>query len=122
MKFFLILIFLIYSINGVAMERPKRHLVVFHKKGPKWPEKGLNFDDPIAQKHAKYYGKLFKEGVVLQGGPFPGQAGGMMIFKRGLSLEDVTKLAEADPAIKNGTMSFEIKTWMKVFGDSKYEY
>ena len=116
MKFFLILIFLIYSINGVAMERPKRHLVVFHKKGPKWPEKGLNFDDPIALKHAKYYGKLFKEGMVLQGGPFPGKAGGMMIFKKNASLDEVTRLAKSDPAIVSGVMEFEIKTWTSVFG------
>lgn len=97
------------------MEQPKKYLVVFHKKGPRWPDKGLSFDDPIAQKHAGYFGKLFKDGKVIQGGPFPGKAGGMMVFNTDLSMDEVKKMAENDPAIKAEVMSFEIKTWMKVF-------
>lgn len=98
------------------MEKPNKHFVVFHKKGPKWPEKGLSFEDPIAQQHSEYYGRLFKEGMVLQGGPFPGSAGGMMVFKMGISIDEVTKIAKADPAVISGVMEFEVKTWIRVFG------
>ena len=98
------------------MAQPEKHIVVFHKKGPKWPDKGLSFDDPIAQKHAGYFGKLFKEGIIIQGGPFPGKGGGMMIFKKEATMDEVKKIAEADPAVKSGVMDYEVKSWMRVFG------
>lgn len=40
----------------------------------------------------------------------------MKVFKKDTSIDEVTKLAESDPAIKSGVMDFEIKTWMRVFG------
>ena len=97
------------------MEKPVEHFVVFHKKGPSWPKQGLSFNDPIAQEHSKYFGSLHSQGLVVDGGPFPGKSGGMMVFKKDMSLEEVTKYANNDPAIKSGTLAFDIKSWLRVF-------
>lgn len=97
------------------MGSPTQHFVVFHKQGESWPKEGLSFDHPIAQEHAKYFGKLHAEGVVIEGGPFPGNSGGMMVFKESVLADDAKKYASSDPAVKSGVMDFEIKPWVRVF-------
>ncbi len=99
------------------MAQPTQYIVVFHKAGPNWPKGGLSLDHPIAQKHAKYFGKLHADGAVIFGGPFPGNSGGMMVFNDQLSKEEVQKFAAEDPAYKSGVIDFEIKPWLKVFGE-----
>ncbi len=111
------LIFFFVLIFGGAMAEASQHYIVFHKKGEKWPKEGLSFDSPVAQDHAKYFAGLNKKGIIVQGGPFPGASGGMMVFKEGVSEEDVKKYASEDPAIKNAVLSFEIKKWMRVFSN-----
>ena len=53
---------------------------------------------------------------MIQGDPFPGKTGGMMIFKTEVTIEEVKKIAENDPAVKSGVMNFDVKTWLRVFG------
>lgn len=98
------------------MAQPVQHFVVFHKPGPNWPACGLSFDDPMAQKHGEYFGKLHANGSVIYGGPFPGGSGGMMVFESNLSKEEVERIVQEDPAYKSGVIDFEIKLWLKVFG------
>lgn len=98
------------------MSAPTSHFVIFHKKGPKWPSEGLSLSDPIAQEHAQYFAQFVSQGKLLEGGPFPGHSGGMMIFDSGVGEEEVRTIAENDPARIAGIMDFEIKQWMRVFG------
>lgn len=89
--------------------------VVFHSAGENWPSEGLSFDHPIVQDHGKYFGKLHSEGLVTSGGPFPGESGGMMIFRDGLERDEVESLAMEDPAYKEKFINFEIRAWLRVF-------
>jgi uncharacterized protein YndB with AHSA1/START domain len=56
--------------------------------------------------------KLHQEEKLLAGGPFLDSSGGMMVPVDGTSLEEIKNFAKADPAVKNGLLTLEIKPWM----------
>ena len=90
------------------------HYVIVHAPGPQWnPALGFR-EQPGVQAHVGYYGSLRERGLLDSGGPFLDDSGGMMIVLAP-SLAAAIALAEADPAIQAGLLSFTIKPWIKVF-------
>lgn len=86
--------------------------VVFHRPGPKW-QKGVDFrEQPGVMEHVKYYREWYEQGKLEMGGPFlVPDSGGMMIPVAGLSQEEVTRFAAADPAVGTGLLEFEVRPW-----------
>ena len=54
---------------------------------------------------------LLRRNVIVMGGPFLDDSGGMMIA-RSQSLAEAQRLADADPAVKSGLLRVEVHPWM----------
>jgi uncharacterized protein YciI len=98
-----------------ATTRPARnpHFVVIHKPGPAWEPNKSPFEQTGIQGHVDHYRTLRNEGKLLLGGPFMDKSGGgMMISEAGVSEKEVSEFAAADPLVKSGVLTFEIRPWM----------
>jgi uncharacterized protein YciI len=86
--------------------------VVFHSPGPNW-ESGVDFrEQPGVMQHVQHYARLHEQSKLLYGGPFTDvDSGGMMIAAEGVTREELAKYAASDPAVLNGLLTFEVKTW-----------
>ncbi|MEM7802296.1 MAG: YciI family protein [Chloroflexota bacterium] len=96
----------------------KLRQVVFHAPGPMW-EYGVGFrEQPGVMAHVEHYAKFKAEGKLYLGGPFTNvDSGGMMIAADSVSLEELEAYAASDPAIANGLLTYEIKTWYIAMSD-----
>jgi len=96
----------------MSQSRPDIRYIIIHRPGPKWVE-GVDFrDQPGVMQHVEYFQKVRSEGKLAFGGPFLDNSGGMMIPAAGLDEEQVTRIAAADPTVKNGLVTFEIRPWL----------
>mgnify|MGYP001255330979 CR=1 FL=1 len=87
--------------------------VVIHSAGPRWEPGKSFFQQPGLELHIAHYRQLLEQGKLLAGGPFPqGPAGGMMIPEPGVSEQEITEFANADPAVKSGLLNVEIRPWL----------
>ncbi|WP_029100276.1 YciI family protein [Brevibacillus thermoruber] len=60
--------------------------------------------------HLSYLNDLYKQGKVVMAGPFTDKRGGMVIYKAE-SPEEARRLAEADPVVKEGARTLELREW-----------
>lgn len=60
--------------------------------------------------HLSYLNDLYKQGKVVMAGPFTDKQGGMVIYKAE-SPEEARRLAEADPVVKEGARTLELREW-----------
>jgi uncharacterized protein YciI len=94
--------------------RPIRFVVV-HKPGPKW-QYGVDFrQQEGVGEHVQHYLKLHEQGKLQLGGPFllP-DSGGMMVATKEVSQEEMESFAAADPAVRSGLLTYEVRPWMTV--------
>ncbi len=92
---------------------PRIRYVVFHTPGAIWKH-GIDFrEQEGVGEHVQHYLKLHAEGKLELGGPFLFQdAGGMMVAKKDVSLEELELFAAADPAVQTDLLSYEIRPWL----------
>ena len=94
-------------------ERPRvdiRYVIVL-KPGSKWKQ-GVDFrEQDGVDKHAAHFRTLLEAGKLELGGSFLDGTGAMMIPAAGMMERDVQSVAEADPAVRSGLLTFEIKRW-----------
>lgn len=87
--------------------------IVVHKPGPAWLRDRSPFEQPGMQDHVAHYRQWQAQGRLTLGGPFlDGAAGGMMVPEPGLSEAEVQAFAQADPAVKSGVLTFEVRPWL----------
>ena len=87
------------------------YCVLFHSPGPKW-EQGVPFNEQQGvMEHVKYMSRQLEDGMLLIGGPFLDNSGGMMICTTS-DLEKAKAMAEADPTVKSGLLTVQVKKWM----------
>ncbi len=109
---FLVLSALVGGV-AVAQEGPPVYFVLFHSPGSSWQE-GTSFrEQPGVREHVAYMAGFEQEGVLVMGGPFLDDSGGMMVMQAE-SLEVAQTLAEADPAVQSNLLNVEVKPWMVV--------
>ncbi|GAA4718921.1 YciI family protein [Brevibacillus fulvus] len=60
--------------------------------------------------HLEYVDQLFRAGKVVMAGPFTDKQGGMVIYKAD-SMAEAQALAEADPVVKEGARTLELREW-----------
>jgi uncharacterized protein YciI len=76
------------------------------------------FESLPIRTHVSHYGKLLEAGKLALGGPFieggaeAGVVVGMMIAVPGVSKDELEVFAADDPAVKAGTLEFEIRQWL----------
>jgi len=89
---------------------PPVYFVLFHSPGPSW-NPGLTSDDqPGMQKHHRYMNKFKDVGIVILGGPYLDDSGGMMIIQTD-TIEEARLVANSDPAVKSGLLRVSVKSW-----------
>jgi uncharacterized protein YciI len=64
--------------------------------------------------HLQYMDGVAANGQILMGGPFTDTAGGMVIMTAA-DLADATAIAEADPAVQDDIIDFEVHAWTVVY-------
>lgn len=64
----------------------------------------------IIRAHVEHLKRLDDGGQLVLCGPFKGYKGGMVII-RADSYDAARKIAEADPFVKEGVESYELRTW-----------
>jgi uncharacterized protein YciI len=53
---------------------------------------------------------LLEQGLIVMGGPYLDDSGGMMV-SRASSLEEAERLAHEDPGVQSGLLTVEVKAW-----------
>ena len=61
--------------------------------------------------NVKYMRQQFEKDLMVMGGPFLDDSGGIMIYS-GADIEKAKELANADPAVRSGLLNVEVKLWM----------
>lgn len=91
---------------------PAVRYVVFHTPGPAW-QAGVDFrEQPGVGDHVAHFQKLLSQGLLELGGPFLVQdAGGMMVTKLGVALDEIEAFAAADPAVRSGLLEYLVRPW-----------
>jgi uncharacterized protein YciI len=86
--------------------------IVFHSPGPNWHH-GVDFrEQPGVIEHVQHYAQMLDQGKLFLGGPFTdADSGGMMIAASTVSRDELEAFAAKDPAIVNGLLTYEVKTW-----------
>ena len=92
---------------------PPIRYVVLHKPGPKW-QYGVDYrQQDGVNEHVGHYMKLYEQGKLELGGPFPvPDMGGMMVTTKEVSQEEIEAFAASDPAVKSGLLIYEVRPWM----------
>lgn len=87
--------------------------VVFHLPGPAWlPDKSM-FEQPGVADHVAHYAQWLSAGKLAFGGPhLDADGGGMMIPAAGVDQDEVTRFANADPAVVSGTLRAVVRPWL----------
>jgi uncharacterized protein YciI len=87
--------------------------VIFHGPGPIWEHGKSLFEQTGVREHIEHYRKLHVEGKLALGGPFLDEtSGGMMIPEANVDERELIAFAQADPAVKSGLLTVQIRPWM----------
>ena len=68
-------------------------------------------EQPDVMEHVQYCATLQERGVLVMGGRFLDDSGGMMILKI-KSEEQALEAAEADPTVISGLLRVKVRSWM----------
>ena len=80
-----------------------------YSPGQNWIRNRSVLDQPLNE-HWDYMERLKKQGIVLLYGPFMDNTGAETVF-RAQNDEEALMLVQADPAIQNGVLNFELHPW-----------
>ena len=87
--------------------------VVVHSPGPAWKPGVPAFEQEGLQLHVGHYAEFLKQGKLVMGGPFlDAKSGGIMIAEPGVSEQELRAFASADPAVRSGLLTFEVRPWL----------
>lgn len=101
------------AIAQTPAPKPVYFLFVY-SAGPAW-KVGQPMSVQGLGPHGMYMTKLFKEGVVLAGGPTTDPEGGGLAIVKANDMAEAKALLAADPAIKAGIMTAELRNWRPLF-------
>jgi len=87
--------------------------VVVHSPGGAWKAGVPAFEQDGLQLHVAHYAELLKQGKLVMGGPFlDAKSGGIMIAEPSVTEQQLREYAAADPAVKSGLLTFEVRPWL----------
>ena len=86
--------------------------VLIHRPGRAW-QPGVPFlQQPGLQGHVDHFRRFAQEGKLLAGGPFLDEAaGGMVLFKPGVTRDEALAAATTDPTVESGLLDFDLRPW-----------
>ncbi|MDH5507524.1 MAG: YciI family protein [Anaerolineae bacterium] len=83
-----------------------------HLPGPAWIA-GKGFAEQSLLEHGSYIHRLYQQGILLEGGPFLDDQGGLAIIQVESQAQAEQIVAE-DPAVVSGIFTAELHPWMRV--------
>jgi uncharacterized protein YciI len=96
----------------------KNTFVVISSAGPSRDHSKATREQPLWDEHATFIDQLVADGFVLMGGPFPDEAGAMLIVNADDENEVLEKL-KTDPWMEHGILKVEsVKRW-EIFIDER---
>ena len=95
----------------MSSNAPQIFCAIIHTPGPNWQSGTPYREQPGVGEHVAYMRQQLENGMLLIGGPFLDDSGGMMVCSHA-DMAKATELAEADPAVKSGLLKAEVKPWM----------
>ena len=90
--------------------------MIIYKPGEKWI-KGKSIFQQNLLEHGNYMAELLKKGILIYGGPFTDDAGGMVIISVD-SEKDAKAIIEKDPGITKKVFTAKCHPWMIAFKES----
>ena len=90
---------------------PPVYFVLCHSPGAKWDANRSFQEQPGIGEHVAYMAGLLKKGLIVMGGPFLDNSGGMMVSRFG-TIEEARKAADDDPGVKAGLLNVVVRPWM----------
>jgi uncharacterized protein YciI len=101
---------------GPALAQPgaTTYYLFLYKAGPAW-KAGQPLSAQGLGSHGMYMTKLFKDGVVMAGGPDREPQGSGLAIVKAKDLAEAKALLADDPAIKAGIMTAEVQAWTPLF-------
>ena len=100
--------------NPTPVRKAPLYYVLQYSRGPAWdPTKPL-LEQPLLEPHVGYMMGLMEKGVLLYGGPYTDDTGGMAVV-RVANLDEARTIAENDPAVRSGLFVFVLKAWRTPF-------
>ena len=94
----------------------KHKFIVISSAGPDRDLSKVTREQPLWDEHAAFIDQLVADGFVLMGGPFPDEAGAMLIVNADDENEVREKL-KTDPWMKHGVLKLEKVTRWQIFID-----
>lgn len=86
--------------------------VIFHSPGPRWDTRVSFQEQPGVMEHVQYCSQFLQKGLLVMGGPFLDNSGGMMVL-RTATIEEAQKIALDDPAVRGGLLRVVVRPWMR---------
>ena len=119
MRLIFILAFLATGVS--AQEKPfqmDHYVMVFLYRAPNRPNIPEADSNKIQEGHMANIRHMAEIGKLLLAGPFEdnGDLRGLFLFKPGVSIDEVKKLVDADPAVKAGRLRYELHPWFAAKG------
>ncbi len=94
---------------------PPVRFVVVHAPGPLW-KKGISFrEQPGVGDHVRFMAGLAERDQLVMGGPFLDDSGGMAVL-RVADAAEARRIAETDPAVRSGLLTFTVRPWLVPMG------
>lgn len=94
-------------------EQFTRYVIVLNKV------EGRDLAKETIQRHIEHLAKLDREGKLILCGPFTDHPSGMVVLNV-KNKEEATAIAEADPFVREGVRTFEVRTWLIACRENNY--
>lgn len=89
-----------------------QYFLILHTPGPAWI-KGEGFQNQRLMDHGAYINGLYQQGILIEGGPFLDNSGGLAIIKVDDS-DQAEEIIKQDPAVQTGVFNAELRPWLRV--------
>jgi len=98
------------TAEGLPDQEPTVYYILFHSPGPQWDDDVSFREQSGIGVHVGYMAGLLERGLIVMGGPYLDDSGGMMV-SRASSLKEAESLAREDPGVQSGLLTVEVKAW-----------
>jgi uncharacterized protein YciI len=93
----------------IKMRIPELCFAVVYAPGPNWKEREQQRQDDL-KAHISYQHSWLDKGILLMGGPYPDDEGGLALFAAD-SEDEIQALVAADPCVASGTYQVTVHQW-----------
>jgi len=113
--FFILISALYHATLGTesfaATSNQRIYYVFSHTPGPNWVEELPFNEQPGIEQHIKYMASLLERKILVMGGPFLDNSGGMAVIETG-SIQEAEAIGRSDPGVRLGSLKLRVRKWL----------